>query len=169
MKKIGDWAFINCTSLKRITLNENLETFEDAFRGSEVEEITFLKTLKKISNNTFSGFKKLKRIYVTNDCRIDSLDIRPDWPIEIGPLPDTITGNIRVWDLRSLKQVVIPNGTRVIGSCWFFGSGIESVEIPESVQEIGDCAFCDCRNLKAVALTKDSQLERVGKMCFCNS
>ena len=52
-----------------------------------------------------------------------------------------------LWDLRGLKSVVISEGTDKVGSHWFCYSGVESVEIPASVREIGHEAFCGCKRL----------------------
>ena len=61
-----------------------------------------------------------------------------------------MAGNLRLWDLRVLKDVVIPDGTEEIGNLWFAGSSIESVTIPVSVREIHAGAFCCCRSLAKV-------------------
>ena len=61
-----------------------------------------------------------------------------------------MAGKQRVWDLRSLKQVVIPDGVEKIGSYWFYGTDVEEVTIPASVTEIGTEAFCSCKKLTKV-------------------
>ena len=58
-----------------------------------------------------------------------------------------------VQDLRSVREVIIPDGTEKIGSCWFWGSGVEGVDIPASVVEIGIAAFRRCTKLKRVAFS----------------
>ena len=76
---------------------------------------------------------------------------------------------MKVWDLRKCKQVVIPEGVERIGSCWFWGSGVESITIAASVREIGAEAFYNCRNLRHVAFAPGSKLEKIESDCFCNS
>lgn len=80
-----------------------------------------------------------------------------------------MAGNVRVWDLRSCKTVVIPDGTEKIGNYWFYGSMIESVEIPAYVKEIGTETFYNCKNLKRVIFTEGSLLEIIGAGCFRSS
>ena len=76
-------------------------------------------------------------------------------------------GNIRVWDLRSCKQVIIPDGIERIGNQWFWRADVENVTIPASVWEIGADAFYKCKELKKVIFTGDSRLEKIGSGCFC--
>ena len=80
-----------------------------------------------------------------------------------------MAGNVRVWDLRSCKTVVIPDGTEKIGNYWFYGSMIESVEIPAYVKEIGTETFYNCKNLKRTIFTEGSLLEIIGAGCFRSS
>lgn len=47
-----------------------------------------------------------------------------------------------------------PDGIERIGSNWFYGCDVESVEIPVSVAKIGAHAFCRCRMLNKVAFRK---------------
>ena len=74
----------------------------------------------------------------------------------IGPLSDAMAGVVRVWGLRELRDVTIPDGVERIGSYWFWGCGIESVEIPASVKEVGREAFRRCRRLKKVVFASGS-------------
>lgn len=64
--------------------------------------------------------------------------------VKVGPPPETLAGDTKVWDLRNLKQVVIPEGVERIGNHWFYDTDVESVKIPASVTEIGTEAFCNC-------------------------
>ena len=48
----------------------------------------------------------------------------------------------------------------------FKNSGLESIEFPVGVDEIGDNAFSLCKNLKTASFPKDSMLERIGASSF---
>ena len=85
---------------------------------------------------------------------------------KVGLLPEAALGNIKIWDLRTLRDVVIPDGVERIGNHWFWGSDTESVTIPASVREIGECAFYKCKMLKKIIFTDTSQLEKIGSGCF---
>ena len=52
----------------------------------------------------------------------------------------------------SLKQIVLPPKLRYISPELFYCSGIESIEIHESITEIGYWAFWGCRHLKRLVI-----------------
>ena len=76
---------------------------------------------------------------------------------------------MRVWDLRELRDVVIPDGAEKIGNHWFLDTSIESVTIPASVKEIGVDAFRYCEQLKHVTFAEGSRLEKLRSSCFSYS
>ena len=59
-----------------------------------------------------------------------------------------LTGGMSIQDLRKMKDVAIPEGTKRIGNYWFWDSWMESITVPASVKEIGVEAFYRCKNLK---------------------
>ena len=102
-------------------------------------------------------------------CEADLLFAEVSDSTQVGPLPETMVGGLRVWDLRNCKHVVIPEGTEGIRRNWFWGSNVESVEILASVKCIGTNAFYKCENLKRIVFAEGSRLERIGNYCFCHS
>lgn len=82
LKEIRYGAFCGCESLKRVVLNEGLETLSDhysveVFEDSKIEEITLPSTLRKIGSNAFKQCENLRTIYVKSGCRanLSKLDI----------------------------------------------------------------------------------------------
>lgn len=65
----------------------------------------------------------------------------------------------------SLKSVILPVQTQIIGASAFAGSMIETISVPASVNVIGDYAFADCEMLKSVKLTDETSF---GKGVFKN-
>ena len=126
-------------------------------------------TLKYVNADSFSDCDSLGTIYVEDGCEADLFDLNISDSTHVGPLPGTMVGGVRVWDLRKLKDVVIPEGTERIGNCWFWGSGVGSVEIPASVKCISTSAFCNCKSLRYVEFAEGSQLRRLGVGCFRGS
>ena len=122
-----------------------------------------------LGDGTFYGCDSLKKIYVADGCKayLSNLEI-PD-STKVGPPPETMVGNARVWDLRGCKNIVIPEGVERIGNYWFWDSGIESITIAASVREVGTEAFYNCRNLRHVAFASGSKLEKIESGCFCAS
>ena len=80
------------------------------FEGAEVERVALPKTLKEIGNDAFCCCRKLKTIIVEDGCEADlSYAGIPD-ATKVGPPRETTIGDARVWDLRELRDVVIPEG-----------------------------------------------------------
>lgn len=52
----------------------------------------------------------------------------------------------------SLKTIVIPETVEIIENCAFLGSGIENIDIPDSVIIIGVATFSGCSNLKTASI-----------------
>lgn len=82
------------------------------------------KTLKNIDFYAFGNCKNLKVIYVEEGCGTSLCDVSIPYSTKVGPLPEAMLGNMRIWDLRRLKDVVIPDGVERIGNYWFWGSDI---------------------------------------------
>ncbi|MFQ9147992.1 MAG: leucine-rich repeat protein [Eubacteriales bacterium] len=79
----------------------------------------------------------------------------------------TITDGVLTGYTGSAKNVVIPDGVKVIGEgSSVFGNNIESVTIPASVTEIADYAFNGCAGLKSVTFADGSQLNKIGGSAF---
>jgi hypothetical protein len=50
----------------------------------------------------------------------------------------------------------------------FFGSSLKRIEIPRSVETIGDSCFADCTRLASVAFQAGSQLHAIGNSLFAD-
>ena len=66
-------------------------------------------------------------------------------------------------ELKNLKKVILPNTLTSIGENAFKESGLQSIEIPASVETIGRNAFCICTALTTVTFEKGSQLKTIGE------
>lgn len=151
VKEIYTDAFRNCKKLKRVIFakGSQLEKIgEKCFRGSGIEEITIPKSVKDIDEETFYGCENLQIIYVEDGCAADFCWIKISDSTKVGPLPETMAGSEKVWDLRNCKHAIIPVGVEKIENNWFWGSDIECVTISASIREIGDNAFRNCKRLK---------------------
>ena len=122
LKEIGAKAFAYCISLKRILLPEKLEVIgEKAFECSRLEEITLHDALKEVYEDAFNKCASLRAVYIQDGCGVDVSQTGIPRSVKVGPLPDTVVGNVKVWDLRKKKNIVVPEGTKRIGNSWFWG------------------------------------------------
>ena len=96
-------AFYECESLTRVVLTEGsrLERIgNECFRGSGIEEMTLPGTLREIGTGVFYECDNLKTIYVEDGCEADFLYTGIPDSKQVCPLPETMVGGVRVWDLR---------------------------------------------------------------------
>lgn len=66
--------------------------------------------------------------------------------------------------LKNLKKVILPNTLTSIGENAFKESGLQTIEIPASVEAIESGAFCDCTALTNVTFEKGSRLKMIRGM-----
>ena len=110
----------------------------------------------------------MQTVWADNDCYID-IRLAVDDTVAILPKNPVMLGDVSLWSLRALRYVVIPDGTKIIGSYWFENSSIESITIPASVGTLGTEAFYNYKNLKRVDVEPKSGLSRIEEKCFCGS
>ena len=58
---------------------------------------------------------------------------------------------------------------KVFGKESFYGSGVRSIVIPDSVCELCDECFCDCQYLYEVSFSPSSSVERLGAKALCQT
>lgn len=124
--------------------------------------------MKSIRFDVFRSCENLKAIYLEDGCEGSLAGSMVPRSAMVGPVLETDMGK-RVWKLRELKSVVIPANMKEIRSHWFYGSSVETVEIPAYVRKIGTEAFCCCAQLRQLIFADDSKLEIIGKGCFRES
>ena len=70
---------------------------------------------------------------------------------------------------REVRDVVIPYGAKRIPDSMFYScTGLEHVEIPDTVEEIGDHAFAECVKLKNIPWRRLKRLKKIGISAFEN-
>ena len=130
---IGDWAFINCSNLKSVSIPDGLTTIDSmAFdECTRLETITIPDTVTHIDGYTFRLCSALK--YIELPSGITSIDY------------GTIEG------CGNLKSISIPYGVISFESVAFKNcSRMKSITIPATVTSFGTNVFEGCSALKDI-------------------
>jgi hypothetical protein len=73
-------------------------------------------------------------------------------PSALDGFPVTGIDNSAFSNKEAVAKITIPDGVTRIGEWAFEGTGIASIDLPESLAWIGDMAFFDCKSLQAIAI-----------------
>lgn len=107
----------------------------DAFKGTDLKDVTFPDTVTSIGSGAFQ------------DCGCLTVVVIPDEVTSIGASAFAGCG--------SLTSVTIPTGITSIEDYTFFGCGrLASVTIPGNVERIGTAAFANCGSLQTVVISE---------------
>ena len=185
LKKIGMYAFLNCTLLTKIHLPDTLEVLEPyAFNKTRIERLNIPESLTHLEPGSFGLCEYLTFFEVDKDnpsyrndengvifskdgsvlveypeAKPEETYIVPDGVKEIG---DSAFKNLV--NGIALKNIVLPDGLEVIGTDAFYAlPGYVSVNLPDSLKKIGAGAFSNCR-FSSVEIPKG--VEFIGEGCF---
>ena len=171
---IGSNAFAGCTSLKKIEIKGSVETVgECAFINcSSLESVVIREGVLEISDSAFSGCKLLKSIELPESIiRIGKFAFLNCGSLETIKLPLTIKelGGYAFEGTKWMKDqksdfVTIANGILIK-----YRGKEKARSIPESVKQIGDCAFAGDTDITTVLLP--NTITKIGQSAFegCSS
>ena len=138
-----DWgAFYQCSNLKSIDIpNSVTDIGNDAFNGcSSLANVTIGNSVKSIGKWAFAKCSSLENITVAGGNAVyDSHD-------NCNAIIKTATNELTV----GCNNTIIPGSVTSIDDYAFIGSGLTSINIPNSVSKIGYEAFHGCANLTSV-------------------
>lgn len=150
LTKIGNVAFANCKSFTNIIIpNDATDVSLSAFFGCDnIEQFTLPSRLTAFNLNKYEKVTLdaniLKQLGYSNLNQIKSLDI-----------PSSYYNN------KTNKYCQI---SKISSNCFSGCNSLNSVTIPDSVEEIGSGAFCNCDSLKTVIISNNVKL--IGDSAF---
>ena len=156
---IGTCSFKGCTKLTDIRLPSNLSTIGGGiFQGCNVS-ITFDETANLKSNE--------QKVITDKDETVISMFFGDDQEIIIENTIKTIKGYAfaSVSCIKSVKFVGTSTLSNIESSA-FRGSSLESIELPDSLTEIGSYAFYQCKSLKSVIF--GAKLDYINNYAFAS-
>lgn len=154
LKRIGDSAFYQCENLEQVEINEGTEEIgNNAFNGCvNLSSIVLPRSLKRsIAGSTFTGVQDIvsnSEKYICEDNCLYTSDFH----------------TLIYFFQNGEDYLEIPYGVETIGAYAFSESNIRHVDIPESVTEIGPCAFSHCMNLRYIYLPQS--IKEIGTSAF---
>lgn len=140
---IGQSAFGSCTMLKQITLPDTLTTIGwRAFASSGLTSLTIPANVTSLGDSFITDCSALTSLYVAEG--------NPNYEIVDGLLYDIPAQTLRYALPDVSGDVVIRDGTVRIAGDVFKEHAITSVQLPDSLQKIGNSAFQSCKELKEI-------------------
>ena len=140
---IGVGAFGNCSDLTSIDIPTSVTSIENgAFFGTGLTSVIIPKSVGHIEYNIFASCPNLSSIYVDSDNTVyDSRD-------NCNAIIETTSNTL----IAGCKNTVIPNSVTSMVNAFEGCTGLTSIDIPNSVTNIGMHAFWGCDNLTSIVI-----------------
>ena len=190
---IGNRVFNYCTNLKSVKLSDNLKEIGDCafFACKQLASVVFPSTLISIGYSAFDNCYGITEIDLPNGIEsIGDFAFYACTSLSSVTIPESVkslgyasfgactslsnaefnavecsTGGSPFCNSDNLSSVTIGSAVTRIPGCFLSGNHrIQTVDIPDSVKEIGERAFCDCSGL--TALTIPEAVEHIGVKAF---
>ena len=174
VSSIGDWAFWNCRSLTDIVIPDSVNSIGDrAFEGCcSLKSFVIPDSVSSIGDWAFEGCTSLSSLFIPDSVTsIGHSAFKACYSLSNIVIPNGVTsiGNNAFWGCKSLVEVVIPDSVSSIGfGAFYCCSALRSVVIPDSVTSIEDWAFEGCTSLSSLVIP--DSVTSIGKRAFtfCN-
>ena len=177
IKTVGYSAFAGCEKLKKVVIEEGISEIKNAFMNcGSLEEITIPNSLKTLGKDFFTGLKSLKKINLSDNNDKFLVDgncfIQKDNNKLLFAMPNAVIPNcvksigFEAFSQTNLKVIIIPDTVEEIDECAFRNSKIEEIKFGSGLKKIGNSAFEYCSNLREVIF--NDALEEIGSYAFDN-
>lgn len=154
VKKIGEGAFNNCSSLESVRLPDALEEIEsNCFEGcSSLVLLDIPESVKKIGSSAFS-YSALETLEIPNSVELIEYSAFSHSNLKSLSIGDSVkvVGSNLFESCSCLESVFVGKGVKTIKKSMFLDcEKLKSVEGMESVETIESEAFRNCSSLKAI-------------------
>ena len=169
---IGDEAFAECNELKNVNIPSKLEKIRSkAFYACNIESVDIPETVSFIGFRSFENCVSLKEVKMSHTPEKVSACVFKNtlWlkNLEQDKYHCKYFQNILLEHSGNDTFVKIKDGTKlIVGLVFSESKGLETVEIPKSVEYIGFDAFRSCENLKEVRFAEGSELKKIDESAF---
>lgn len=183
ISRIYGHSFSGCTALETVILNEGVQVISDYafYNCKSLKNLYLPDTLTTIGYSCFTLCESLENFHlpasVTNIdiscfsfCDLESLTVDENNPVYDSR--ENCNAIVRTEDntiVHATKNTFIPSSITAIGPDAFYTTKIESIEIPDSVTQIGYSAFCDCDNLTEITLPPKLEIISDGLVQYCDN
>ena len=142
---IGDRAFENRTDLRTVMIPDSLEKieFEAFYNCINLKIVDLSSNLTTIGYDVFGNCKSISKIEIPKSLK----KFDGTWGRGTNLSYGAFGG------CSNLKTVNFEAGSTIVCAALFMGcDGIEEIELPDTITEIGDSAFKSCKNLNKVII-----------------
>lgn len=134
-------AFENCSSLTSIDFPNSLKTlWTNSFGGTAITSVTIPASVTRIGDSPFMNCKQLASI------KVDEGNPNYNSAGNCNAIIETRSNKL----IEGCKNTIIPNTVKTIGYRAFYGSGVTSIVIPNSVTKIEMWGFGFCSELTSI-------------------
>ena len=148
---IGSRAFYKCDRLLDIVIPDSVEKIEfEAFRGCDkLENIKLSENLTIVGYDVFGNCKSISKIEIPKSLK----KFDGTWGSGTNLSYGAFGG------CSNLKTVNFEAGSTIVCAALFMGcDGIEEIELPDTITEIGDSAFKNCKNLDRITMNNGIEI-----------
>ena len=148
---IGDRAFQNRTDLRTVMIPDSLEKieFEAFYNCINLKIVDLSSNLTTIGYDVFGNCKSISKIEIPKSLK----KFDGTWGSGTNLSYGAFGG------CSNLKTVNFEAGSTIVCAALFMGcDGIEEIELPDTITEIGDSAFKNCKNLDRITMNNGIEI-----------
>ena len=148
---IGDRAFQNRTDLRTVMIPDSLEKieFEAFYNCINLKIVDLSSNLTTIGYDVFGNCKSISKIEIPKSLK----KFDGTWGRGTNLSYGAFGG------CSNLKTVNFEAGSTIVCAALFMGcDGIEEIELPDTITEIGDSAFKNCKNLDRITMNNGIEI-----------